>query len=71
LVPFRFAVYMDAPTSLAGWTWVNAFAKFPSLSNGCHPVDIIPFLSKWGFRLKKDVIIRRFGFSVRYLIAEG
>ncbi len=41
------------------------------LKSGCHPVDIMPFLSKWSFNLKKDLVIRRFGFPVKYLIAEG
>jgi len=40
-------------------------------SKGCHPVDIIPFLSNWSFKLKKDLTIRRLGFPVKYIIAEG
>ena len=66
-----FSVYMDAPTDLIGRTWVNVFGRFQSLSKGCHPVDIMPFLSKWSFKLKKDLVIRRFGFPVKYLVAKG
>jgi SAM-dependent methyltransferase len=66
-----FSVYMDLPTDLIGRTWVNLFGKFQSLSQGCHPVDIVPFLPKWSFKLKKDLTIRRLGFPVKYLIAEG
>jgi SAM-dependent methyltransferase len=65
-----FSVYMDVPTDLIGRTWVNLFGRFQSLSQGCHPVDILPSLSKWSFKLKKDLTIRRLGFPVKYLIAE-
>ena len=66
-----FSVYMDVPTDLIGRTWVNLFVKFQSLSQGCHSVDIVPFLSKWNFKLKKNLTVRRLGFPVKYLIAEG
>jgi len=66
-----FSVYMDMPTDLIGRTWANVFGRFQSLSKGCHPVDIMPFLSEWKFKLKKDLTIRRLGFPVKYLIAEG
>lgn len=66
-----FSVYMDVPADLIGRMWVNMFGRFQSLGQGCHPVDIIPFLSKWNFKLKKDLPIRRLGFPVKYLIAEG
>ena len=65
-----FSVFMDVPTDLIGRTWVTLFDKFQSLSQGCHPVDIIPFLSKWNFKLKKDLTVRRLGFPVKYLFAE-
>ncbi len=65
-----FSVYMAVPTDLIGRMWVHLFDRFNALSQGCHPVDILPFLSKWGFQLKKDLIIRRLGFPVKYLIAE-
>jgi SAM-dependent methyltransferase len=65
-----FSVYMEVPTDLIGRTWVKLFGRFQSLSQGCHPVDIIPSLSKWSFKLKKDLTIRRLGFPVKYLIAE-
>ncbi|RMF57885.1 MAG: methyltransferase domain-containing protein [Calditrichaeota bacterium] len=65
-----FSVYMDIPTDIIGRTWANLFYKFQSLSQGCHPVDILPFLSKWNFKLKKELTIKRLGFPVKYLIAE-
>jgi len=61
---------MDMPVDLIGRTWVNLFVGFQSLSQGCHPVDIIPSLPKWNFKLKKDLSIRRLGFPIKYLIAE-
>jgi ubiquinone/menaquinone biosynthesis C-methylase UbiE len=66
-----FSVYMYAPTDLIGRIWVDVFTRFQSLSKGCHPVDTMPFLSKWNFKLKKDLTIRRLGFPAKYLIAEG
>ncbi len=66
-----FSVYMDVPKDRIGRMWGNLFDRFRSLSQGCHPVDILPFLSKGGFELKKDLTIRRLGFPVRYLIAEN
>jgi len=65
-----FFVYMDMPSDFIGRTWGNLFDNFRSLSQGCHPVDIMPFLSKWSFKLKKDLTVRRLGFPVKYLIAE-
>ncbi len=66
-----FSVYMNAPPDSIGRIWGKVFDKFQSLSRGCHPVDIIPYLSKWGFKLKKELTIRRFGFPLKYLFAEG
>jgi ubiquinone/menaquinone biosynthesis C-methylase UbiE len=66
-----FSVYMDTPKDLIGRTWANLFEKVQALSQGCHPVDIMPFLPKWSFKLKKNVTFRRLGFPVKYLIAEG
>jgi ubiquinone/menaquinone biosynthesis C-methylase UbiE len=65
-----FSVFMDMPTDLIGRTWVSLFDKFQPLSQGCRPVDILPFLSKWSFKLRKDLSIRRLGFPVKYLFAE-
>ncbi len=65
-----FSVYMDIPRDLIGRMWASFFSRFPSLSQGCRPVDIVPFLSRWDFELKRDLTIKRLGFPIRYLIAE-
>ncbi len=65
-----FSVYMDRPTDFIGRTWVSLFDKFQSLSQGCHIVDILPFLSKLNFKLKKELFNRRLGFPVKYLLVE-
>lgn len=66
-----FSVYMDMPTDLISRTWDHLFKRFQSLSQGCHPVDIMPSLTKCGFKLKKDLSIKRLGFPIKYLMAEG
>lgn len=65
-----FSVYMDIPSDFIGRRWVNLFDRFQSLSKGCHPVDVMPFLKKCSFKLKKDLAIRKLGFPLKYLIAE-
>ncbi|MFQ5343570.1 MAG: class I SAM-dependent methyltransferase, partial [Anaerolineae bacterium] len=37
-----FAVYMDFPADSIGQTWVALCRRFPSISQGCRPVDIRP-----------------------------
>ncbi len=65
-----FSVYMDVPADPIGQIWAKLFDKFQFLSKGCHPVDLRPFLSEWGFKLKKDLVVKRLGFPIKYLIAE-
>ncbi|RMD92502.1 MAG: class I SAM-dependent methyltransferase [Calditrichaeota bacterium] len=65
-----FAVYMGMPADLMGRMWVHLFDKLKFLSQGCHPVDIAPFLAQWGFQLKKDLTLKSWGFPIKYLIAE-
>ena len=65
-----FSTYMDFPSRLGENLWFRFFKIFPSLSQGCHPVDIKPGLKRRNFSLKKDVSMRRFGFPMKYLIAE-
>jgi SAM-dependent methyltransferase len=62
-----FAVYLDVPTDSIGRTWVTLCRRFPSISQGCRPVEIRPALSRHGFRLRKDVSLTRFGFPIRYV----
>ena len=66
-----FSVYMGLPTGIVGRVWSNLFRRFPSLSHGCHPVDIRPSLTGCGFELKKDLTMTRLGFPIEYLMAEG
>jgi len=63
------AVYMDFPTDAIGRTWVGLCRWFPSISQGCRPVDIRPALSRHGFRLRKDLSLTRLGFPIRYIVA--
>jgi SAM-dependent methyltransferase len=65
-----FSIYMDFPSRLGEKVWFRFFKIFPSLSQGCHPVDIKPGLKRANFSLKKDVSMRRFCFPMKYLIAE-
>jgi SAM-dependent methyltransferase len=65
-----FSIYMDFPSGLGDKTWFAFFKIFPWLSRGCRPVDIKPCLLKRNFKIKKDVSIRRFGFPLKYIIAE-
>lgn len=65
-----FSTYMDFPSRLDEKAWLGFFKILPWLSRGCHPVDIRPNLIKRSFRIKKDVSIRRFGFPMKYIIAE-
>ena len=66
-----FAVYMDLPMGIVSRIWGRLFSTFQFLSQGCHPVDIRPSLSRCGFELKKDVTMTRLGFPIKYLMAEG
>ncbi len=66
-----FAVYLDFPADAIGGTWVTLCRMFPSISQGCRPVDIRPALSRHGFRLTKDVSLTRFGFPIRYIVANA
>ena len=64
-----FAVYLDFPADPIGQTWVTLCRRFPSISQGCRPVDIRPALSRHGFKLRKDLSLRRFGFPIKYVAA--
>ncbi len=64
-----FSVYMDFPSSIAGKIWNFVFNKITFLSQGCHPVDIRPVLSKHNFNYKKDISLKRFGFPIKYIQA--
>jgi SAM-dependent methyltransferase len=65
-----FSVYMDLPTGFFGQTWVTLLSNFPWLGHICHPVDMRSYLSKRGYRVRKDLSTRRLGFPVEYLLAE-
>lgn len=65
-----FAVYMDKPKRLPGRLWKWLFRKLTFLSQGCHPVDILPYAEKTGFITKTSLSLIRFGFPLRYLVLE-
>ncbi len=65
-----FSVYMDFPSTLGENAWLRLFKIFPVLSQGCHPVDIRPFLLRQSFRMRKDLSMKRFGFPMKYIMAE-
>ncbi|MFQ5421705.1 MAG: hypothetical protein ACE5EY_15235, partial [Anaerolineae bacterium] len=65
-----FAVYMAYPKGFIGRTWAYGFKQFPLLSQGCHPVDIKPYLLEANMRMRKDLSVKRLGFPVAYLVAE-
>ncbi len=64
------SIYMDFPSRRIENVWFRLFKILPWLSRGCHPVDIRPGLNKGNFSLKKDLSLSRFGFPMKYLIAE-
>ena len=66
-----FAVYLDFPADAIGRTWVTLCRRFPSISQGCRPVDIRPVLSRHGFRITKDIALTRFGFPIKYIVANA
>jgi len=65
-----FSIYMDFPSRLGEKAWLGFFKVLPWLSSGCHPVDIKPGLKRGNLILKKDVSMKRFGFPMKYIIAE-
>lgn len=65
-----FSVYMGFPLSPINKIWCNFIKHFPFFARGCHPVNIKPFLSKRKFQLKKELSLKRFGFPIKYIIAE-
>ena len=65
-----FSIYMDFPSRFGENVWFHFFKIFPLLSQGCHPVNIKPGLKKGNLILKKELSMRRFGFPMKYIIAE-
>jgi len=65
-----FAVYMAPPSNCGGRLWTWAFDRFTYLGNGCHPVSIVPHLTRNGYRILKDVSAGRLGFPARYSVSE-
>jgi len=65
------SVYMEPPTNIIGKIWSNLFNLFPGIVRDCHPVNINPSLTRFDFKLRKDVSISRFGFPLKYIVAEG
>jgi len=65
-----FAVYMDHSTHFGGRLWTSIFDRFSLLSNGCHPVSIVPNLARRGFQILSDMPADKFGFPLRYVVSE-
>lgn len=65
-----FSIYMDFPSTLGENAWFRFFKIFPVLSQGCHPVDIRPSFLRHSFRMRKDLSMKRFGFPMKYIMAD-
>jgi SAM-dependent methyltransferase len=64
-----FAVYMGEPGGELARIWCGLFKHLQSISRGCHPVDILPFLRVHGFKDPGELCLSRFGFPIRYVRA--
>ncbi len=64
-----FAATMDSPHEAPAKLWAKAMEHFPSLSQGCHPVDIGPLMPSHGFEVVKEVSTTRLGFPLEYIHA--
>ncbi len=62
-----FSVYMGEPAGAIGRFWSGLFKHLPSISGGCHPVAIVPFLHNHGFKDPVEFCVNRFGFPIRYV----
>lgn len=66
-----FAVYMGEPAGALTRLWCGLFKHLQSISRGCHPVDILPFLRIHGFKDPEELCLSRFGFPIRYVRANA
>jgi len=64
------SVNMEPPINIIGKIWSNFFNLFPGIVRGCHPVNIKPSLTKSDFKIRRDVSFTRFGFPLKYIVAE-
>jgi hypothetical protein len=64
------AVYMAPARTRPNRVWAWGFRTLTRLSCGCHPVSITEWLPVAGLRVVKDRAMDRFGFPLRYTVAE-
>ncbi len=64
-----YSVHMGMPSRTAGRAWGWLFRRFPALSQGFHPVSLVPSLLDRGFTVIQDRAPGRFGFPLRYVEA--
>jgi len=64
------SVHMGVPSHLMGHLWTLLFRCIPGPTRGFHPVDITPLLSSRGFSILGNQQPEKFGFPLRYVIAE-
>jgi len=64
------SVHMGIPSHLLGRLWTLLFRSIPGPARGFHPVNITPLLASRGFTILGNQQPEKFGFPLRYVIAE-
>jgi len=64
------SVHMGIPSHPMGHLWALLFRSIPGPARGFQPVDIAPLLSSRGFTVLRNQRPEKFGFPLRYVIAE-
>jgi SAM-dependent methyltransferase len=65
-----YSVHMGQPSRMAGRAWAWLLWRFPVVSRGFRPVNVVPSLLDQGFSLVQDQAPERFGFPLRYIQAK-
>jgi ubiquinone/menaquinone biosynthesis C-methylase UbiE len=64
-----YSVYMNLPSKFFDHIWTILFKITPYLRKSVFPVDIKDVLLQTGFQVEKDIMARRFGFPLKYIMA--
>lgn len=64
-----YSVYMNLPSLFFDHVWTNIIKLIPYLRNTIYPADIKDVLLQTGLQVEKDIMVRRFGFPLKYITA--
>jgi ubiquinone/menaquinone biosynthesis C-methylase UbiE len=64
-----YSVYMNLPSMFCDHLWTILIKLTPYLRNTIFPVDIKDLLVQHGFKVEKDIMARRLGFPIKYIVA--